>query len=789
MLRMLRRKTISDLKHGWKQFVAVLVVVVFGTAFYGAMYPSGMNLAQSIHNTYDQLGFMDYQVTMSDAPVRVLEKVRRIPGITAVEGRLVIESGLQLDPQHDTLTQLRLISLPDDRPVSVNKVDIPIGRAIESNDEILVLKRFADRYQIQPGDTLIVWAGDRKYALKVAGLAFSPEYLVAGRSREMPFPSVSSFGVAWLRYSKLVNMTGLRGQINDLILQIQTPSEDDASLRMALSEAVRHYDENAVVLARTQTASGGVISANVKGNLPTVAAFSALFLLGAILITGVLLNRLVESERQRIGILRALGVSRYELVLHYLAFGVLIGLVGAAIGSLFGYFTSFLTMLPFVSVLAGGYLPGFVNAPQIPFILIGAGLVVVGAILAGVWPAWKESSTPPGIALRPPTPRDPSGISRLPLDFLPLPVRQTVRNLLRVPGRSIGTAIGVMTGAVMVFSSLAILNSVDYSFEEYYASGHYDLRMLLDTVLPAKTIEQDVRNTPGVTAVQGALIGPVTVKFNGHHDFDTMAIVLDELEPFIQVSTLEGLPFFSRNDGIWIGHNLQRVLGLQVGDKIRLKTGDEERETQVLGVVSQVMGSPVFVPRTLMTQWLPGKTYVVNTVLVRVDPGSSTAVRDRLADVENVTAIEDYPQYVTDMRNYVEYWRQNAMLFGIFGCLLTLAVILNTVNASLHEQKNELAVLRSLGTTRGEIAIVVTLELMIMVALGTVIGVPVGRELGFRLLRPFDTDFYGLLPFMQPSSYWVGILGMVVASLLAELPGLWAVYQTDLGAVSKSQSL
>ncbi len=257
----------------------------------------------------------------------------------------------------------------------------------------------------------------------------------------------------------------------------------------------------------------------------------------------------------------------------------------------------------------------------------------------------------------------------------------------------------------------------------------------------------------------------------------------------IVAATLEGAPLFSRTDGVWNGHDLRRVLGIQVGDKIRLKTGDEERETQVLGVVSQVLGSPVLVPRSLMTQWLPGNNYVVNTVLVRVEPGRSADVQDRLADVENVTAVEDYPLFVTDMRNYVEYWRQSALLFGIFGCLLTLAVILNTVNASLHEQKNELAVLRSLGTTHREIVLAVTFELAIMVALGVAIGVPIGRELGFRLLRSFDTDFYGLLPFLQPRSYWIGILGIVVVSLLAEIPGLRAVSQADLGQVSKSQSI
>jgi putative ABC transport system permease protein len=218
----MHRKTLNDLKYGWKQFLAVLILVIFGSTFYGAMYPSGINLITSIQNTYAQLNFMDYQVKLVGAPDRVIEKIKKIPGVAAVEGRLVVESGLQLDPEHDALTQLRLISLPDDRPPAVNGVDTPLGKAIENDDEILLLKRFADRYQIKPGDKLLVWIGDQKYHLKVAGLAFSPEYLVAGRSREMPFPTVSSFGVAWIRHSKLAKMTGQYNWVNDIVLTMQS---------------------------------------------------------------------------------------------------------------------------------------------------------------------------------------------------------------------------------------------------------------------------------------------------------------------------------------------------------------------------------------------------------------------------------------------------------------------------------------------------------------------------------------------------------------------------------------
>jgi putative ABC transport system permease protein len=559
-------------------------------------------------------------------------------------------------------------------------------------------------------------------------------------------------------------------------------------VRASLDRVLARYDD-VVIRSRLQTASGGVVQANVDGNFPVMAAFSGLFLVGTIVVTAILLGRQVEAERQRIGTLRALGVTRRELVLHYLSFGLLIGVTGGLVGSIVGYFNSFVTMMPFVATIAGGYLPGFVNSPQMPFILLGYGVIVLSTTLAGVYPAWKESGTPPGIALRPPTPKTPSGLSRIPLGRLPLTLRQTVRNLLRVPGRSLGTALGVMVGAMMVFSSVVLLDTTFRNFDTYYAIGQYKLRATSGPLRPIDDLQNEVKKIRSVTDVQGALAGVVTLPRANGDDFSTLAIVVDEAQPFVDLATLQGDPAYSRGDGVWLGHNLQRVLGVNVGDTITIKAFDEEKRAKVLGVVWYTLGSPLFIPRTLMEDWLPGSDLIVNTALVRTEPEQIDYVRDRLAEIPGIVAVENYEAFVTDLRNYVQYWISMSFMFGAFGLLLTLAVILNTVSATLHEQRNELAILRSLGISRREIATVVLLELLIMAIIGIAIGVPLGARIGTMMVHYYDNDFYGMLEQLQPISAIVGISGLLIIVVLAAIPGLRSVQKMDLGQVSKSQSI
>ncbi len=790
MLKNLQRKIIGDLRANRGQFLAVWLVVTLGSTFYGAMYPAGVNMLKSFYRTYDQLNYLNLQIQFDSAAPDVVDEVQAIAGVEEAEGRLVVESGLQIDPDQRYLLGLRLISVPDDRAPMVNQSNIMDGRGIQADGEILLLKSFADYHDIQPGSVLPVWINGTEHRLKVVGLAFNPEYVVAGRSSTSPFPTLSSFGVAWMRYSELAAYAGREGEINEVVVHLTGKAADDqddleASVQKQLGPL---FGDEAAILRRIQTPSGGVVDANVNGNFPIMITFSSMFLIGSTLITSVLLARLVEGERQRIGTMRAMGVTRRELVTHYLTFGLIIGVSGGLVGSVLGYLNSFWVMHTYLHYIVGGTLPGFVNTPQIPFILLGLAISVVGSTFAGMYPAWVQSATPPGIALRPATPKTPNAISRLQMRRLPAPLRWAVRNLLRVPGRSFSTALGIVAGALMIFSSFALWDTLARAFSDYYDASTFDLRVDLNTVQMNDTLEGRIEQIPGVTAVQAVLFGPVAVvRPAGGEPFQTFAVSMDETDPFLKPVLMDGTEFFARPDGVWIGHNARRVLGVDVGDTLTLTAFNQSREVKVLGVVSYAMGSPIFVPRSLLMEWAGG-VFPTNSVFVRVAEGQDQAVRDALVDLPGMVAVELTDDFQGDTDRYLTYFRAGTVIFGTFGYILTLAVLFNTVNGSLRERRDELAVMRALGSTRREIALTVTLELLLMVVLGLLIGIPIGREIGFWLNSTYETEFFGSYPSLSPIWYGVGVVSMLVIVLVAEIPGLRAVQKVDLGQVSKSQS-
>ncbi len=794
MSNMLQRKVHADLKVHWRQFFAVWLVLVMGTAFYGAFYPAGKSLLQTIYTAYDDFNYMDVEVRLPfGMPLSKLDEVREVSGVQAASGRLVLEAGIQLQADSSFLTHLRLIGLPEVvNEEEVNRSEIVEGRAIEADDEVLLLKRFADYHHIRPGDTVAIWLAGEVRRFRVAGLVFNPEYLVGGRDRESPFPTPSAFGVAWLSHHALAEWANVPGIINQIVVRSPNPAAQIvAHDRTQLVEQLTGWLEDQpqwTIWEREQTASGGVIQANITGNFQVMAAFSAMFLLAAVVVTAILLGRMVQSQRQQIGTLRALGVTRFELVRHFLSFGLLLGLAGAIPGSLLGYGLSFLTMWPFVDAIAGGYLPNFNNAPQIPFILLGAVVIVVSSTLAGAYPAWRESGTPPGIALRPPTPHIPSALSRISFGFLSLSLRQMLRNVLRAPGRSLATWLGIWVGTVMIFSSVVLLNSMVFSFGDYFASQQYDLLLVNAALTPDDGIETQVRDVAGVQDVQAALFGPVTVKA-GQQEFDTLAFVVDEQRPFFDLTLLRGEEAFSSSDGVWVGHNLARVLHLEVGQTIAIRALEEERQVRILGIVAQAFGSPVFVPRRLFVAWTPDGQFPTNVALVRTHAGMQETVREQLALLPGAVSVQDHAAYVRDINDYLSFWYVNSALFAVFGALLTMAVILNTVNASLHERQSELAILRSLGVLRREVIVSVLVELLLLTAIAMMLGVPAGLMVGSQMVHSVDMDFYGLVVHLEAfAAVGCGLL-VVALVVFSALPGLRTALNAELGQVSKRQSI
>ncbi len=132
------------------------------------------------------------------------------------------------------------------------------------------------------------------------------------------------------------------------------------------------------------------MAARLKDALVTISLGMLAFIAGGIGIMNVTLAT-VFSRTREIGVRRAIGASRSDIMLQFIVEAVLLGLTGGILGSVLGY----LWGVPLKVILGMGASP---IKPWMP--LISILIAAVTAFLFAIYPAWVAAGLKPADALR-----------------------------------------------------------------------------------------------------------------------------------------------------------------------------------------------------------------------------------------------------------------------------------------------------------------------------------------------------------------------------------------------------
>jgi ABC-type lipoprotein release transport system permease subunit len=104
-----------------------------------------------------------------------------------------------------------------------------------------------------------------------------------------------------------------------------------------------------------------------------------------------------------------------------------------------------------------------------------------------------------------------------------------------------------------------------------------------------------------------------------------------------------------------------------------------------------------------------------------------------------------------------------------FGAIVALALTLIT---SVRRRRRDLALLKTLGFTRRQLAAVVSWQATIAVGIGTIVGVPVGIILGRALWNLFARDIHAVPEPTVPglTIALIALGALVLANLVAAIP-------------------
>jgi putative ABC transport system permease protein len=373
MVSTLNRKLWRDIRRHRAQFIAVVVTVFLGVTMFVASYDSYLNLDASYQATFTEYRFAN--VTYVGGDVEALAgSVAVVEGVESVAVRTVADHPLQIG---GVKMLGRVVGVPADQQADVNQLKVLEGSYLGVGDSVLVEEHMANHFDLRPGESVDVLAGDNWISAEVAGIVSSPEYIWPSRNRQGLITTPDNFGVIFATEETARMLTEIGP--NELAVYFDGGVDDGGLLEQlapiaAAAGATADY-------TRAEQPSNAALSEDIQGFEEMAGFFPLLFLTAAGLASYVMISRLVHAQRPHIGAMLANGMTKRKILRHYLGYGVVPGLVAAIPGAIAGallarVITTFYTGLLSVPVTLIEFYP--VNA--VGGILFGVGAAFLAAL-------------------------------------------------------------------------------------------------------------------------------------------------------------------------------------------------------------------------------------------------------------------------------------------------------------------------------------------------------------------------------------------------------------------------
>lgn len=774
-MRTLDVKLIRDLQNLWAQALAIALVLAAGisTLILGAgTYES---LFETREAYYERQRFADVFASAVRAPQSLIDQVRAIPGVASAEERV---SGFALldIPGFAQPATARILSLPEHGAPSLNIPVLREGRMPDPLrvDEVIVNAGFADAQNKGPGTTLSAVLEGRKREFRITGVANSPEFIYAIGPGDL-MPDDRRFAILWAPRKAAEAAFDMEGAFNDLsVALLRGASVDDVIDRV--DDVLERYGGTGAY-ARKDHPSHAFIDAELNQLGAMSRVLPPIFLGVAAYLINMTMARLITLEREQIGLLKALGYGPWPIAWHYLKFALVIAVVGIVIGCIAGLLLGRGLTVIYAEMLFNFPFLYFTRSPDV-YVL--SAMVALGAALLGALRSVRGViRLAPAVAM---APAPPPTFGRQWLEYavhlLPRISQlsmMVVRQLLRWPLRAAGTALGLSLSVALLVMSLFADDSINFMIDvSYFQSDRQDATLVFYEKQPLRVVE-DVRRLPSIITVEPYRSVEIRLR-KGHRDRRTSLIGKPPDADLSRVLDLDLEPVILPRRGIAVAEKLAELLHIEVGDRVEVELLDGSGlivEAPVRSIIQGYLSFAAYMDFSALNR-LVRDDLVVSGVHVAYDPVHEAELFKQIKDLPNASAIA---LQRTSLRIFRETLAKNLLIsttvYLVMAGLIAFGVVYNSARIRLSERARELASLRVLGFTRGEVSWVLFGEFLII----TLVSIPIGWAIGYvltnALVRALESELYRV-PFIVDAGTFASA-GLVVLGVA--LISAWIVHR------------
>jgi len=481
--------------------------------------------------------------------------------------------------------------------------------------------------------------------------------------------------------------------------------------------------------------------------------------------TNLLLAR-SAMRRRELGVRVALGAGRRHLMIQLLTEALLLALAGGAVGLLLGWWT--LSMI--VGWIGGGGMSVYFLTTRLqwPVLLFGLGVVTLAGHLLGLYPAWEASRRDVIESLGDGSGRGSAGRGPARVRRALVAAQVVISIVLLVP-------TGLFTRSLLNLLEVDLGMPIDdlITFRVAPDQNGYSqqrIRELYDRM----TVE--LETVPGVTAVTSGVVplisgnnwvSTLTVEgFEGGPDIDSnssLNMVAPGFFTDLQIPLLAGRDFAPTDeagaprvavvneafaDHFFEGRNpVGRRFGQGWGDAVEL-------DTEIVGLVPDTRYSSVRAdpPRLFYLPWAQISTLNDMAFYVR----SALPAGETIVGLRRVMTAIDPDLPLENLRTMPEQVREDLMadrivmqlsaLFAALATLLAMIGLYGVMAYSVARRVREIGIRMALGADRTRIRSLVMRDLLRLLAIGLVIGIP----LALAVSKVAESQLFGVTAFDAP---------------------------------------
>ncbi|MFB8376493.1 ABC transporter permease [Paenibacillus taichungensis] len=768
----LLKKLLRDIKQSIGQFLAFVLVITIGAFFYTGLVTLSDNLSSYSKDYFQTHNLSDLNVYYDQVSKQDIFKLSGIEGVKEVEGRYTFDA---MQSFSDTKAALKIHSIPAVN--NINTSAIVEGKIPSSMDEILLDSHYAREHQYSVGDQINLIVNNANMPFTISGLGENVEYAKKNETQDH-----KTFGFAYVAEAGIPRITG-NLYYNEVLIDAEEGYDIERLGKNveAQSQQLSYVSQ----ISKERTFNYSQLQQTVYNNkLMSRVIPLVLFIIEAIILF-LTMSRIIDSQRNQVGIMKALGVKNSSIMLHYMGFPILVGIIGSILGCI----VSAIIFVPMIEASnARSYSLPNITFSLSPFsiimpVLFSSAFGMLACYLSGIGILREHAAQ----AMRP---KPPKKMKKLLIERLPkmwgrisYSNKLILRNIFLNKQKAIASSVGVVVSTVLLITAFGTQTSLQRVADQIEEVNTYDLKVEYTKGAELEKVELPT----GIKSSYVQSTFPVEFTKGDEHENATLTVT-EKDNTLIQFFDEKDNPMTLMDNGVLIPKSYANQYKVKVGDTIQIRFTDPSFENKTVDMkvaqISNQYSNPSFF----------SSIAYLNSFNIDYKPTSILVKANNAADLPNVRQFFEQDKQVDtiadkdDLKKSAQFiMKQNSFIFIMFiisAVILSFGAIYTISSINIYERNRELATLKVLGYQKYKINRLIFSENMILTTFAVIIALPISVYMYSIIIEALSST-HQQIP--DQINIFVMLVSIMIAFLLTMLSNL--MLQRKVSRINMIESL